>query len=248
MLNRFRDPVVNAMKRACDDMLRFTGEPARQLNAEYLFTVAVARQIDSLNGYYGEPCRIYLEKKTREFARDCLHPIKFGTPLQRGSARIRRGAPALSRNGRIDIAVYEDIPNNGYLGDQPICAIELKGFNPTRKLVLKDLKRNLEFFYLSGRTGGSVIESALFGALHAWSTVGSKAEEERKALDIKSKYENWLSELPDSPSVEKRVSTHQIRQDLEGEVTEQGEYSELNSDTIHNFVGVIVEFRPIENE
>lgn len=230
------------MKRACDDMLRFSGEPAKRLNAEYLFTVAVAKELDRLNWNYGEPYRIYLEKKAQDFAKDCLYPIKFGNPMQRGATKFRKGTPSLSRNGRIDVAVYEDIPNNGYLGHQPICAIELKGFNPSRSLVLKDLKRNLEYFSVKGNTGSSVLGSALFGALHSWSTVETQCEEESKGEKLRAKYVGWLSELPKTSNIRSTVSVHQIRQDLVGEVVDEGDYQALNSDTIHNFVGIVVEF------
>lgn len=184
MPTSFRDPLVKAMKRACDDMLRFSGEPAKRLNAEYLFTVAVAKELAGLNRYHGDPYRIYLEKKTRDFAKDCLHPVKFGNSMQRGSITRRTGVPKLSRNGRIDVAVYEDVPNNGYLGHQPICAIELKGFNPARALVLEDLKRNLEYFSVKGNTGSSVLGTALFGALHSWSMVGTQSEKKQKLKNL----------------------------------------------------------------
>lgn len=246
MQTSFRDPLVNAMKRACDDMLRFSGEPAMRLNSEYLFTVAVAKQIDELNGFYGDPYRIYLEKQTRDFAKDCLYPVRFGNSLQRGSTRFRKGVPKLSRNGRIDVAVYEDIPKNDYLGHQPICAIELKGFNPARTLVLEDLRRNLEYFSITGNTGDSVLRSALFGALHSWSQVGTQSEEEAKSEVLRRKYEGWLSELPKASNVCRTVTVHQVRQDLEGEVVDEGDYQVLNSDTIHNFVGIVVEFRANE--
>jgi len=242
MSTNFREAIIQAMKRACDDMLRFTGEPAEPLNSEYLFTVAVAKQIDGLNSYYGDPYRIYLEKKTREFSKDCLHPIKFGSALQKGSTKFRKSVPALSRNGRIDIAIYEDIPNNGYLGHQPICAIELKGFNPARSLVLKDLRRNLEYFSLQGETGNSVLGSTLFGALHSWSKVDSEHKEDSKLEALKKSYEGWLSELPKASNVRSAVTVHQVSRDLKGEVVDEGDYQVLNADTIHNFAGIVVEF------
>lgn len=242
MPTSFRDPLVKAMKRACEDMLRFSGEPAKRLNAEYLFTVAVAKEIDGLNGCYGDPYRIHLEKKTREFAKDCLLPVKFGNPLRWEKGVIRNETPKITRNGRIDIAVYEDISNNGYLGHQPICAIELKAFNPARALVLEDLKRNLEYFSIKGNTGNSVLGSTLFGALHAWPKVGTESEEDLKVENLRSTYGKWLSELAKTPNIRKTVTIHQISQDLMGEVIDNGAYQEINSDAIHNFVGVVVEF------
>ncbi|SHJ41095.1 hypothetical protein [Pseudomonas luteola] len=144
--------------------------------------------------------------------------------------------------GASPVAIYEDIPNNGYLGYQPTCAIELKGFNPTRAVVLKDLRRNFEYFSVKGNTGSSVLGSALFGALHSWSTVGTQSEEEVRVEVLRSKYVDWLSELPKASNVRSTVTVHQVRQDLVGEVVDEGDYQVLNSDTIHNFVGVVVEF------
>lgn len=242
MPTNFRDALVKAMKRACDDMLRFTGEPAKRINAEYLCTVSVAKEFDRLNGYYGDPYRIYLEKKAQDFARDCLHPVKFGKTFKSRSMIRRTAKPKLSRPGRIDVALYEDVANNSYLGYQPVCAVELKGFNPSRSRVLADLKRNLEYFSLQGNTGGSVLGTALFGALHAWPKVGSEIEEETKASKLRDRYVNWLSELPNTTKIRRNVTVHNIRQDLLGEVVDEGDYEVLYSDTIHNFVGIVVEF------
>jgi hypothetical protein len=242
MTSVFREPLINAMRTACDDMLRFSGNPARRLNAEYLFTVAVAKQIDKLNSYYGDPYQIHLEKKTREFARNCMHPVKFGNPMQRSSCKIRKGFPRLARNGRIDIAVYQEIPNNGYLDSQPVCAIELKGFNPARNLVLKDLRRNLEFFSIIGPTGASVLGSALFGALHCWPNIDTECEETQKYERLRARYEGWLSQLPKLSNFHSAVSVHEVRKNLEGEVVEDGGCQVLDMDCRHNFAGIIVEF------
>ncbi len=242
MSSQIHDQVVAGMRSACEDMLRFSGEPARPINAEYLFTVAVAREIDKLNSYYGDPYRIYLEKSTKKFTRDCLLPIKFGNPMKRDSSIIRRAIPKID-NGRIDIAVYQEISKNGYLGYQPVCAIELKGFNPVRSLVLKDLKRNLRYFEVTGDTGGSVLTSTIFAALHCWDKTEDEYEENKKVEKIENLYRSWLSELCHSPSVDTLVKAHSISKDLEGEVVEEVEYQVLNTDTIHHFVGVTVEFR-----
>ncbi|WHQ44191.1 hypothetical protein [Alcaligenes faecalis] len=230
------------MKQACDDMLRFSGEPAKCLNTEYLFTVAVAKELDKLNGSPGDPYKINLEKNAKDFAKDCLHPIK-PTNRQHQRQLIRRsGEPKLTRTGRIDIAVYEDIPNNSYLGKQPVCAIELKGFNPSRTYVMKDLKRNLEYFLAQGNTGNSVLGSALFSALYSWKNVGTKSEEQAKSTKLLKNYRGWLSELHHTPQIKKTVTLYQISQNLVGTVIDEGEYQTLDLSTMHNFVGIVVEF------
>ena len=242
MTSVFSEPLIKAMRTACDDMLRFSGDPARRLNAEYLFTVAVAKQIDRLNFFYGDPYQIYLEKMTREFARDCIPTVKFGSPMQRSSCKIRKSFPRLARNGRIDIAVYQNISQSTYLGSQPVCAIELKGFNPAKNLVLKDLKRNLEFFSIIGPTGASVLGSALFGALHCWPNIDSEYEQKQKHEELRARYKGWLSQLPKLSNIHSSVAVHEVRKNLEGEVVEDEGCHVLDRECRHNFAGVIVEF------
>jgi len=235
--------VVKAMKTACEDMCRFSGERAKPINAEYLFTIAVAKQIDKLNSYYGDPYRIYLEKSRKELSKDCLLPVKFGNPRKKGSTVFRDNKPQIDNKERADIAVYEDVTNNNYIGYQPICVIEVKGFNPLRKLVVKDLKRNLEYFNITGKTGNSIIKSTLFAALYSWEKIKSEDGEPQKILDLKQRYTSWLSELGNLSHLDVKVTAHSVSIDSQGEVTDEGEYEMLNTDTIHHFVGVIVEFR-----
>jgi hypothetical protein len=238
----FRQSLITAMGAACDDMLRFTGKPAKPINAEYLFTVSVARQIDRLNSCNGEPYQIYLEKNRRDFARDCLLPVTWGHPLTRSSSVFRSRGSKFYGKERIDIAVYQDIPNNGYMGSQPVCAIELKGFNPSQNLVMKDLRRNLEYFQLTGSTGSSVLGLAFFGSLHCWAPIGSAVEERARCDSIQKKYNGWLSQLPKVPNVRTSITIHDVRSDLEGEVVEEAGCEVLNADTKHKYVGIIVEF------
>ena len=238
--------VVEAMKMACEDMCRFSGERAKPINAEYLFTIAVAKQIDKLNSYYGDPYRIYLEKSRKELSKDCLLPVKFGNPRKRGSTIFRDKKPHIDNKERADIAVYQDITNNNYLGYQPICVIELKAFNPLRKLVLKDLKRNLEYFNITGKTGGSVIKSTLFAALHSSVKIDNEVDESQKILNLKHSYNSWLSELGNINHLDVNVTAHSVSKDYQGEVLDEGEYEMLNTETIHHFIGVIVEFRARE--
>lgn len=240
------DQIFLAMRGACEDMRRFSGESAKRINAEYLFTVAVAKQIDKLNFCYGEPYRIYLEMNTRGFSKDCLLPIKFGNPLKSGSAKFRRGIPKIERNGRIDVAVYQEVPNSNYPGYQPICAIELKGFNPSRSSVVKDLKRNLVYFRFTGATGRSILKSAIFAGLHTWTKTGNLAAEERKLTELRKRYKSWLAEIGCSADVETYVRTQTISLDLQGEVEDEVDYQVLNTATIHHFAGVLVEFRAKE--
>ncbi|MUK28416.1 hypothetical protein [Aliivibrio fischeri] len=235
--------VLDAMQSACEDMFRFSGERGKPINAEYLFTVAVAREIDKLNSFYGEPYRIFLEKSRKELSRDCLPPIKWGNSWKHIPSVFRERKPAINTKERADIAVYENIINSSHMGPQPICVIELKGFNPDRKLVIKDLKRNLEYFSISGKTGNSVIQSTLFSALYSYSKVKSEVEELERKKHLEQQYNLWLSEVGNLSHLDINVCAHTISSDYIGEVVDEAGVEVLDTSTIHNFMGIIVEFK-----
>lgn len=235
--------VFDATKSACEDMFRFSGEKGKPINAEYLFTVAVAREIDKLNLFYGEPYKIFLEKSRKELSRDCLPPMKRGKPWQRGSTVFRERIPAINTKERADIAVYENVINSSHMTHQPICVIELKGFNPPRKFVIKDLKRNLEYFNITGKTGNSVIQSALFSALYSYRKVKNEAEEIDRKQYLEQQYNSWLSEVGNLSSLDVNVCAHTISSDCLGEVIDEAGVDVLDTSTIHHFMGIIVEFK-----
>lgn len=235
-ISDIQQKVKEAMVGACNDMLEFSGTPSKKINAEYLFTVNVAKAIARLNCYYADPYKISLEQKTKKFSKDCLRPIVFGHPLNRGSTIVHKGIPKIDRHGRIDIAVYIEPPNNGYLGVQPLCAIELKAFNPQRKVVVDDLKRNLEYFRLSGPTGGSVVTFTLYAALHSFTKHGDENQVQCNENKTKAQYEKWLSELGRLDDIEVDIETFTVSDD--------GEYQLLDTDSCHHFVGAIVRFSP----
>lgn len=238
--------IKEAMVGACDDMLNFTDEPSRKFNAEYLFTVSAAKAINRLNGYHGDPYKIFLEKSTRNFSIDCLLPVKRGDPMKRGS-NVYRIAPLSNegdRKGRIDVTVYVDIPNSKYDGAQPLCAIEIKGFNPQRKLIVSDLKRNLSYLRLSGNTGRSVLGFTLFAAMHSF----DRHDNESKIIDnvdlTKHRYHKYISELGSTNDIIITIESFTVSKECLGRIVHEDEYQLLDSDACHHFVGVVVCFLP----
>jgi hypothetical protein len=239
--------VKEAMLGACDDTLNFTDEPSAKFSAEYIFTVSVAKAVNRLNGPPGDPYKIFVEKSTKQFSLDCLPPVIFGHPFSKTRRSTTFRPQALTKkelgriqNGRIDVAVYVDIPNNGYLGMQPLCAIEVKGFNPSRKLVLEDLKRNLAFFRIAGDT--SVLGFSIFAALHSYNRYADEEQIKKNEHETKLKYERWLSELGSTEGMEIGVETFTVRKEIVGRVLDEGEYKVLDTDARHHFVGVIIHF------
>ena len=243
----YQKQIINAIKtgmsNACRAMYSFTDEPALAFNAEYLFTVSTANAINEHNYVPAHSYEIRIEHSTKKFARDCLPPFKLGTQMVRGSNKLRsKVPPKIERNGRIDIAVYYDAPKSRYLGRQPLCAIELKGFDPARKLVMDDLRRNLELMRVSGNTGNSVLEFATFAALHERPAPKDLSEAMAYGAEIKTKYQGWLAGLGQRNDVVETIETFTVSWDPHGTITEEAEELVIDKSTRHYFIGVIVTF------
>jgi hypothetical protein len=148
---------IEGLRISCDDIVRFTENHALPVNAEYLLTVNIAKSIATLNSSLGWPLKIYLEYPAGTFLEKCF-------PLTRSiSSRsfppvqaVFRQKPPLDRPGRIDVAVLSD----GQQDSIPICAIEIKGFNPSKGKVIDDINRNKAYF-ADANTGRSQIQFAV---------------------------------------------------------------------------------------
>ena len=238
-----KEKVKKAMLQACNDVLEFTDKADKKINAEYLFTVNVAKSVKELNSQPGDPYKIYLEKNTKHFAKDCLKPYIPGSPLVKGSSTFLKSTPKIDRNGRIDVAIYADIPDDGYFGEQPLCAIELKGFSPKRNLVISDLKRNLEYFRVSGNTGDSVLNFALFASFIKYKKFENDDRISSNEIKAKSLYQNYLSELGNIDDIDVIIETFTVRKDTTGKVYDYLEYSEIDTKSKHHFIGIMICFK-----
>lgn len=244
--SKIKQAVQSGMSQACEDMASFCNQPERKFNAEYLFTVATARAISDLNGPPADPYHINIEHSTKTLQRDCLRPFLYRASSATGPrssiARHKHPIPSVSRNGRVDIAVYADIIPSNYLGEKPLCIIELKGFNPNKGVILEDVRRNLEFHRLSGATGPSVLEFSFFAALHA-----STPEQSAVALEQKKKwYSALLKQLGDVNDFKLEVDTFTVSLDAEGRLEEELYETVLNSSTKHHYIGVVVGLRKLD--
>ncbi|WP_423807225.1 hypothetical protein OUO06_09445 [Photobacterium damselae] len=234
--------VKSGMNQAYADTLNFTDDPAARFGAEYLFTVNVAKEIGRLNGPDADPYQIYIEASVKKVAKDSLPLIKRGNPMVRGSSIIRKGSPFMEREGRVDIAVYTDVMPYKCNGNTPFCIIELKSFNPARKLVIKDLKRNLEFLTLSGLTGKSFVEVALFSAVHTVAPTNDSAQLDKQVKKIKDDYSNWLSEVGNLAGIDTDIQIFTLSKDVEGRIMDDIDGYYVDTDSKHHFIGVIVIF------
>ena len=101
--------IRDGMREACADSLVFSEDETRQIDAEYLLTVNVAKSVNAkLNTDFGDPYRIFVERQTRIFCDDCIPLIKR-SPVANLIGRteiLRKPGFNVRRNGRIDICVY----------------------------------------------------------------------------------------------------------------------------------------------
>lgn len=230
------------MNQAYSDTLNFTDDPAARFGAEYLFTVNVAKEIGKLNGPDADPYQIYIEAGVKKVARDCLPLIKRGNPMVRGSSIIRKGVPFMEREGRVDIAIYTDVMPYKCNGNTPFCIIELKSFNPTRKLIIRDLKRNLEFLSLSGPTGKSFVEAGLFSAVHSMLPTNDEMLLDKQVNKIKDNYNSWLSQIGCLDGIETDIQMFTLSKNVEGRIQDDIDGYYIDTDSKHHFIGVIVIF------
>lgn len=162
--------IKKAMHTSCDDALFFSNDETQLINAEYLLTVNIAKAIKELNFYFGTPYKIYLEHDTKQLA-SASTPFCVIDPLTlRNTIRTKNNT---TRSGRVDIAVYNQI----LWYDTPVCAIEVKGFNPPKHLIVKDLERNSEYFSFTSPTGSSTMPFTFFIALHSFKGVWNDEKE-----------------------------------------------------------------------
>ncbi len=226
------------MKVSCEEAFFFSEDESRLIDAEYLLTVNVAKEIARLNNYIGVPYKIYLEKPTRKFASDCV-PLMGRLPVSNflGYRSTLRKSKNTTRNGKIDVVVYRD----GVSFRKPVCAIELKGFNPRREVVLQDLKRNGEYFSLSCVSGSSQISFSVFAALHSFRKTHTTGSVKKDLQTLQAKYNGWLSKLGSSRNYKNNIRAFTISKSLADEqaIPPDEEFSEFES---HHFVGVMVTF------
>lgn len=216
-----------ALSQSCTDAFYFSDDETRLIDAEYLLTVNAAKSIQQLNKCFGSPYKIFLEYYTWRFARDCIFPILY----------LRGSDFETTRSGKIDIVVYKENLS------VPECAIEVKGFNPSKAKIIDDLVRNLEYFSFRGNTALSQLQRTYFIALHSYKNTMSDEKEVSNLKRLKKRYLNYISMLIMPNSIHYNVEVFTIRRGLVPEpddldICEFG----LDGTEDYHFVGVIVTF------
>jgi hypothetical protein len=206
-----KDEIIEKIKEAMHvsilDTFEFTYDEIHLMDAEYLLTVNIAKSINTLNNYFGTPYRIYLEHRTKYFASSCT-PIfdeNFALRCYDPSSRFSSQTDT-ERKGKIDIAIYtHDNPV-----DKPVCPIEVKGFNPSKTEILKDLKRNIEYFGIKSTTGKSNLPFSLFVALHMYRLPFSVAKKLSNEKRIFGRYKSYLKEIKTDEKLKHSIKVHTV--------------------------------------
>lgn len=227
-----------AMRAACDEMLEFTDDPAKIVKDESLIKLQVARAIATLNGPAADPYKIVLEECATAFAHECRPLFRFRHPTPNKFTRRSRTRPTLTRPGRIDVAIY----THGLWGYQPLCAIEVKGFNKGASEAIKDWRRNLELMRVTDATGPSVLAFTVFVALDSFQEHQTADQIEANERLAKARYQSWLGRLGPIDDVQLGIETWTVRNEPSGRVVDDGEYEVFDSACTHQFVGTIVCF------
>jgi len=222
-----------SMFTSCEDALFFSDDETQLISAEYLLTVNTAKAIKELNTYFGTPYKICLENNTKQFSTACTPSLK----LDKNFNSIHQARNNTKRSGRIDIAVYTH-DNVSYV---PVCAIEIKGFNPPKSLVIKDIERNSEYFSFVSPTGSSILPFAFFIALYSYKNVWNNETEALNISKIENRYKKYISSVANINHLSHDVNVFTIRRGYipnpdDPNVQENG----LQGDEDYHFIGVVV--------
>jgi hypothetical protein len=243
--DRVKDLIRNAMRTSCEDAEWFSEDKASGFNVEYLLTINTAKALRELCSSPSIPYQIYLEKRTRPFCRACF-PL-FHTEMRGRIPRVLspRRISKLRRNGRIDIAIFED--------DRALCAIELKGFNPEKKAVTQDLHRNAQYFSLVADFDQTEMKSQL--PLSFFAAIFKSTRKDLLAISeegVRARMKTYLREVEIPSDVQVTMEVFTVSHDPKGQsyLEEHGgdEFEVHIERSEHHFIGVIVCFEQSKNE
>ncbi|EOG8332654.1 hypothetical protein PYR66_05625 [Klebsiella aerogenes] len=239
------DAVKSGMKKSAGVTYLMNFSSGGQINTEYVATVSIGLALVESECFCYDDDKVIFEYPTGEFISATVPVLKRLEPNNIFSKHIVRENANTTRSGRIDIAILD----SRSCFDIPKCAIEVKGDNPAKNLLISDIRRNFEYFKHTGPTGTSTLELALNCSFHSYNASTKKnycittQHKEDRIRTLKSKYKKYINalrhEIPSGVSFKIDVFTATsflLRPDAE-----QDEY-ELHMDNLHLTLGVIVIF------
>ncbi|MFW5393269.1 hypothetical protein V1951_18470 [Yersinia sp. 2544 StPb PI] len=234
--------VRSGMESAAKDAISMNLYSGAKIGVEYLATVSIGQALVRSKTYRRGDHELHFEYSTKKFISSTVPLIKKMPPL-RGhifSRSIVRKLSNTTRNGRIDIALL----NKNMGVEFPLCAIEVKGDNPSKKLLINDLKRNLECMIYSAETGRSGLDLTLSCSFFSYvnNSYCVKEEHEKQYVEnVKEIFDSKIScfrkTIPSDISLNVEVFT--LSKILAPDNADQEDFERIE-DEIHLSLGVIV--------
>lgn len=250
-----RTGITDAMKQTCCETFLFAEDPNQPFKTEYHLTVNIAKKISEQNQRIGNIYKLILEHSIIDFATEGPAPIMFAIPDDILSSATHRGnyddftrkCPPKEEGKRnegeskerIDLAIYCD----ERFGKCPVCAIEVKGFNPQKTRIIEDLNRNLSLLSIEAPTGLTRLNLTVFAALHSYQC--PTPEKKREQLSrLKRRYGEYLTEISSALDgvvchIDAFTVSSRCLNDFSSIEQEDGEATQANT---HHWIGVIVSF------
>lgn len=234
--------VKKGMKSAAEDAISMNLYSGAKIGVEYLATVSVGQALVRSKSFRRGDHELHFEYSTKKFISSTVPLIKKTTPLPGHifARSIVRKLSNTTRNGRIDIALL-----NKYMGMEfPLCAIEMKGDNPSKKLLIDDLQRNLECMVYSAETGKSALNLTLSCSFFCYvkEAYCVKEEHEKQYVEnvrdiFESKIAGFRKTVPSDISLNVEVFT--LSKILAPDNADEHDFY-LIEDEIHLSLGVII--------
>lgn len=232
------EKIKKALHTSCEEAFYFSDDETNLIDAEYLLTVNVAKEVKELNHYFGTPYKIFLEHNTKKFSTACTP--QFGRkPCQNflGYKDTIRSKNNTKRSGKIDVAIYTS--SNGL--NIPLCAIEVKGFNPSATAINKDLERNAEYFQFTSPSGDSTLPFTIFTALHSYKNVWNDEKEAKNLRKLEERYNRIIAKNYNLKNLKPELKVMTVRRGIPPDTNNPDlQETGLNGDEDYQFVGVIV--------
>lgn len=246
--------IINAVKCgmmvAAKEIYYMDFSSGGKINTEYFATVSIGKRLFSDKKFNIGDDKIIFEHDTRKFITATVPLIKKIQPYNMFTRSLIRSHANTTRGGRIDIAIIGN--KNGV--DYPICAIEVKGDNPTKKRLINDIKRNLEYFKHTDITGKSNLRITINCAFETFNNNNHASKRfcitttgrDEKIKIIEKKYEKYIAELKhDIPNnINVLINVFSSSELLADPNLSQEEYDTIE-DSIHLTLGVMIIFQLI---
>ncbi|MDO3695975.1 restriction endonuclease, SacI family [Wenyingzhuangia sp. chi5] len=204
LTEKLEEKIISGMLNTCKDLRLFSDQNEITIKPEYLINVNIAKSIAEINKNEIIPIiKINLEEKTSEFSINAVPTFSYiENPINIFNQKIR-GFNNTSRNGNIDITIYEN--------NEPHSAIEVKLVNPNGKKITEDILRLEELLYTEdNHTGKTNLKSTFFTCFEICENSKSKNEINKHKSLTENKYSEILDKVLKQNSTKFKISVNII--------------------------------------